>query len=65
MAVFERTLVIASGEDYWLLDPALVTDGEWAAHEFAPKYGDLEGFASFSALMDGSRKTMKILDEAQ
>jgi len=59
VAVFERSLLIGSGEDFWLLDPAKVAaDGEWAAYEFAPKYGDLEEYASFSALMDDSRELM-------
>lgn len=60
-AVFQRSLVIAGGEDYWLLDPAVVADGEWAAYEFEPKYGQLTEFTSFHSLMEGSRKTMTIL----
>ena len=59
VAVFERSLLIAGGEDFWLLDSAKVAaDGEWAAYEFEPKYGDLEEYASFSALMDFSREVM-------
>ncbi len=59
VAVFERSLLIASGEDFWLLDSAKVAaDGEWTAYEFAPKYGDLAEYARISALMDDSRELM-------
>ncbi|MFF1695561.1 SMI1/KNR4 family protein [Streptomyces sp. NPDC058257] len=49
--LFRRSLEIARGEDFWLLDPTDVgPDGEWAAYDFAPKYGTLTEYPSFSAL---------------
>lgn len=60
MRLFERSLLIAAGEDVWLLDPAEVgPDGEWAAAEYQPKYGELERLRDFSALMAGSRRFME------
>lgn len=53
--LFARSLLIAAGEDVWLLDPAEVdADGEWAAAEYQPKYGDLNLYPRFSALMADS-----------
>jgi hypothetical protein len=58
-ALFRRALLVAYGEDLWLLDPASRgPDGEWAAHEFAPKYGEGEEYASFTELFEKSRKLM-------
>ncbi|MFE0030029.1 SMI1/KNR4 family protein [[Kitasatospora] papulosa] len=49
--LFRRSVEVARGEDFWLLDPTDVgPDGEWAAYEFAPKYGSPTKFPSFSAL---------------
>lgn len=49
--VFERSLLVASGEDYWLLDPAEPgADGEWTAWRYEVKTGELERFASFAEL---------------
>ncbi|MFF6909014.1 SMI1/KNR4 family protein [Streptomyces sp. NPDC012389] len=49
--LFRRSVEVARGEDYWLLDPTDTgPDGEWAAYLFAPKYGDLSEFPNFSAL---------------
>jgi hypothetical protein len=48
---FRRSIEIAHGEDFWLLDPTDVgSDGEWPAYEFAPKYGDTTKYPRFSAL---------------
>ncbi|MET9532527.1 MULTISPECIES: SMI1/KNR4 family protein [unclassified Streptomyces] len=50
--LFRRSLEIARGEDFWLLDPTDVgPDGEWAAFDFAPKYGSVTEYPSFSALL--------------
>ncbi|WP_329457495.1 SMI1/KNR4 family protein [Streptomyces sp. NBC_01497] len=58
-ALFGRALVIAEGEDLWLLDPAATgPDGEWAAHEFAPKYGEATDHPGFAELLDASRDLM-------
>jgi hypothetical protein len=49
--LFRQCIEVAEGEDLWLLDPTAVgPDGEWTAYLFAPKYGDLQEFPSFSAL---------------
>ncbi|MFJ7061537.1 SMI1/KNR4 family protein [Streptomyces griseobrunneus] len=49
--LFRQCIEVAAGEDLWLLDPTAVgPDGEWTAYLFAPKYGDLQEFSSFSAL---------------
>ncbi|NEE61097.1 SMI1/KNR4 family protein, partial [Streptomyces sp. SID8455] len=49
--LFRRSIEVAGGDDFWLLDPTSAgPDGEWAAYLFAPKYGDLQEFSSFSAL---------------
>ncbi|MEU0137342.1 SMI1/KNR4 family protein [Streptomyces sp. NPDC006296] len=57
--LFRRSVEIARGEDFWLLDPADVgPDGEWAAYEFAPKYGGPTRFPSFSALFRSEYKSM-------
>ncbi|WP_084468589.1 SMI1/KNR4 family protein [Nocardiopsis trehalosi] len=59
VALFMRALVVAAGEDYWLLDPARVgPDGEWRAYLFKPKYGDSQEFADFTALVHDSHRTM-------
>ncbi|KJE22407.1 hypothetical protein FF36_03279 [Frankia torreyi] len=60
LSVFRRSLVIASGEDFWLLDPADPgPDGEWVAWEFTPKYGSLERFASFAEIFHADRVFME------
>lgn len=57
--LFRRSLEIARGEDFWLLDPTDVgPDGEWAAYEFAPKYGNPTKFPSFSALFHSEHESM-------
>lgn len=57
--LFRNALMIAGGEDLWLLDPTDVRpDGEWAAHEFEPKYGEVERYADFSALFHASMLLM-------
>ncbi|MEU6765636.1 SMI1/KNR4 family protein [Streptomyces sp. NPDC046853] len=57
--LFRRSLEIARGEDFWLLDPTDVgPDGEWAAYEFAPKYGDTTKYPSFSALFYSEYESM-------
>lgn len=54
-AVFRRALLVAEGEDFWLLDPATVDEtGEWAAYEFQPKNGDMESYESFADLFEAS-----------
>ncbi|MFC3997089.1 SMI1/KNR4 family protein [Nocardiopsis sediminis] len=54
--LFERVVEVASGEDFWLLDPTQPgPDGEWPAYLFEPKYGELEEFPDFAALFDESR----------
>jgi hypothetical protein len=46
VTLFQRSLEVASGEDFWVLDPTETgPDGEWAAYLFEPKYGELERFA--------------------
>ncbi|WP_261574787.1 SMI1/KNR4 family protein [Frankia gtarii] len=60
LSLFRRSLVIASGEDFWLLDPADPgPDGEWVAWEFTPKYGGLERFANFAEIFHASRVSME------
>ncbi|MFJ3278030.1 SMI1/KNR4 family protein [Streptomyces halstedii] len=57
--LFRRSVEIARGEDFWLLDPTDVgPDGEWAAYEFAPKYGDPTKYPSFSALFHSGYENM-------
>ncbi|MFJ4858541.1 MULTISPECIES: SMI1/KNR4 family protein [unclassified Streptomyces] len=58
--LFRRSVEIARGEDFWLLDPTDVgPDGEWAAYEFAPKYGDTTQYPSFSALFRSGYESME------
>ncbi|MFC8696212.1 SMI1/KNR4 family protein [Streptomyces parvus] len=58
--LFRRSVEIARGEDYWLLDPTDVgPDGEWAAYEFTPKYGDTTRYPSFSALFHSGFESME------
>lgn len=57
--LFRRSVEVARGEDLWLLDPTDVgPDGEWAAYEFAPKYGNPTKFPSFSALFHSGYESM-------
>ncbi|MEU1322797.1 SMI1/KNR4 family protein [Streptomyces microflavus] len=57
--LFRRSIEVAGGEDFWLLDPTSAgPDGEWAAYLFAPKYGDLQEFSSFSALFHDGYEDM-------
>ncbi|MBU7597429.1 SMI1/KNR4 family protein [Streptomyces sp. P38-E01] len=65
--LFRRCIEIARGEDFWLLDPTDVgPDGEWAAHEVAPKYGDSTRYPSFFALFRSGFESMEEdADEAQ
>ncbi|MDA0564994.1 SMI1/KNR4 family protein [Streptomonospora sp. S1-112] len=59
VALFERALEVAYGEDLWLLDPARVNaDGEWGAVLFEVKYGELKEFPDFIALVHDSYATM-------
>jgi hypothetical protein len=61
VAVFQRTLKVTNGEDFWFLDPTDGdADGEWAAYRFEPKYGDLERFASFAHLWRDNWRTLEI-----
>ncbi|WP_097991356.1 SMI1/KNR4 family protein [Streptomyces sp. f51] len=58
--LFRRSVEIARGEDYWLLDPTDVgPDGEWAAYAFTPKYGDTTKYPSFSALFRSGFESME------
>ncbi|MEU0703352.1 SMI1/KNR4 family protein [Streptomyces bacillaris] len=58
--LFRRSIEIARGEDFWLLDPTDVgQDVEWAAYEFAPKYGDTTKRPSFSALLHSGYESME------
>ncbi|MEU5715854.1 SMI1/KNR4 family protein [Streptomyces sp. NPDC020403] len=58
--LFRRSVEIARGEDFWLLDPTDVgPDGEWAAYEFAPKYGDPTKYPSFFALFHSGYEDME------
>ncbi|MFJ3706314.1 MULTISPECIES: SMI1/KNR4 family protein [Streptomyces] len=58
--LFRRSIEIARGEDFWLLDPTDAgPDGEWAAYEFAPKYGDTTKHPSFSALFRSGYESME------
>ncbi|MFI1224648.1 MULTISPECIES: SMI1/KNR4 family protein [unclassified Streptomyces] len=58
--LFRRSIEIARGEDFWLLDPTDVgPDGEWAAYEFAPKYGNPTKYPSFSALIRSGYASME------
>jgi hypothetical protein len=64
LALFRRALLITSGEDVWLLDPATIhPDGEWTAYEFVPKYGDAEEYPSFAELFHASMALMISLAE--
>lgn len=57
--MFRRSVEIARGEDFWLLDPTDVgPDGEWAAYDFAPKYGDPTRYPSFFALFHSGYEDM-------
>ncbi|MER7792686.1 SMI1/KNR4 family protein [Streptomyces sp. NPDC097640] len=57
--LFRRSVEIARGEDFWLLDPTDVgPDREWAAYEFAPKYGNPTKYPSFSALFHSGYESM-------
>ncbi|HEX8865512.1 MAG TPA: SMI1/KNR4 family protein [Lentzea sp.] len=55
--LFRRSLLVATGEDLWLLDPARPgPDGEWAALHFAPGEGEYpEEHPSFAELLHTSR----------
>ncbi|MFE8915523.1 SMI1/KNR4 family protein [Streptomyces globisporus] len=58
--LFRRSIEIAQGEDFWLLDPTDVgPDGEWSAYEFAPKYGDTTKYPSLFALFHSGYASME------
>ncbi|MEU3056930.1 SMI1/KNR4 family protein [Streptomyces griseus] len=58
--LFRRSIEIAHGEDFWLLDPTDVgPDGEWAAYAFPPKYGVPEEYPDFSALFHDGYESMR------
>ncbi|MGW6027211.1 SMI1/KNR4 family protein [Streptomyces sp. NPDC055099] len=58
--LFRRSIEISRGEDFWLLDPTDAgPDGEWAAYEFAPKYGDTTKHPGFSALFRSGYENME------
>jgi hypothetical protein len=58
--VFLRSLVVASGKDFWLIDPGQPrTDGEWAAYLFEPKYGESTRYTSFAELFRAGREEME------
>ncbi|WP_238431696.1 SMI1/KNR4 family protein [Streptomyces cavernae] len=60
LKLFQLSLEIASGEDFWLLDPTQTgPDGEWAAYLYEPKYGELEEFAGFVELFHASWRDME------
>ncbi|MEK8145955.1 hypothetical protein NKH18_46330 [Streptomyces sp. M10(2022)] len=60
VALFRRSLQVASGEDVWLLDPTGIgPDGEWAAYLFSPKCDDLDSCTSFAGLFHGSREFLE------
>ncbi|OON77007.1 SMI1/KNR4 family protein [Streptomyces tsukubensis] len=62
--LFRRSIEIARGEDFWLLDPTDVgPDGEWAAYEFAPKYGNPTRYPSFAALFHSGYEGMDEYEE--
>jgi hypothetical protein len=66
LALFRRALVIAGGEDLWLLDPTEThPDGEWTAHQFEPKYGESSEYPSFAELFHASKELMIDLAESQ
>ncbi len=59
VAVFRHSLVIASGEDHWLLAPtAAGPDDEWPAYGFRPECGELNEFSTFAELFHASRETL-------
>jgi hypothetical protein len=58
VSVFERTLKVSNGEDFWFLDPTETDpDGEWAAYVFTPKYGDLKKVPGFAHLWHENHRT--------
>jgi hypothetical protein len=60
LALFQRSLEVAGGEDCWFLDPTETgPDGEWAAYVFVPKYGQSEKYANFAELFHASRRLME------
>jgi SMI1/KNR4 family protein SUKH-1 len=60
--VFQRTLKITNGEDFWFLDPTEIdADGEWGAYVFRPKYGELERFPGFAHLWHENRRTFDVI----
>lgn len=64
LALFQRAVVVAVGEDLWLLDPTEAhPDGEWPAHEFEPKYGEAEEYRSFADLFHASKELMLEFEE--
>lgn len=64
VTLFQRSLEITNGEDFWFLDPAETgPDGEWAAYLFTPKYGEMEKYASFAEMVHASRQLMEMLAE--
>ncbi|GAA3528358.1 hypothetical protein GCM10022222_09240 [Amycolatopsis ultiminotia] len=51
VTIFERSLLVAGGQDYWLLDPAEpAADGEWIAWRYEPDQGEVSQFANFAEL---------------
>lgn len=59
LALFRRGLVVASGEDLWLLDPSETDpNGEWTAYQFEPKYGEADKHPSFADLFHASKDLM-------
>lgn len=66
ITLFRRALLIASGEDLWLLDPSEThPDGEWTACRFVPKYGESEEYPSFAELFHASKELMIRLAESK
>ena len=60
VTLFQRSLEITNGEDFWFLDPTETgPDGEWAGYLFTPKYGELERCAGFAELFHASRHLME------
>ncbi|GAA1979770.1 SMI1/KNR4 family protein [Amycolatopsis minnesotensis] len=55
-AIFERSLLVAGGHDYWLLDPADPgAEGEWIAWRYEVDDGELTRFTNFAELVDFCR----------
>jgi SMI1 / KNR4 family (SUKH-1) len=63
--VVRHGLIIAEGEDVWLLDTrTAAAGGEYAAYQFAVKYGEMsEPYPSFAALVASGRQEIEGLHD--